>query len=292
MIAVMALRFLFYPPYVLSSRPWRYGWQRWLISHFGNMLLYGRWYQLGFAYWPYNRSRRISSPLITNIGMVPRVFKTIFTVLFLLGAVCTMLFLGNWQLQRLEWKTTILADIAKQESTDAMATALDLSNTDEFQRGFIDGEYMQVKPIRLAPRTNDGKVGYHFIQPFKTNNDNIILVNMGWVSNDTKSVTFNTKPKRIAGYLKTPDSKGSFTPNNNPDQNLWYFIDINDVRDRLGGDVHPQMLYLESPEKAIPKPFSGLPKPRNNHAQYAAFWFGMAGLLVFLSGLLIFRRKP
>lgn len=223
--------------------------------------------------------------------MVQKVFKRVFTFCFLIGAFCTLLFLGNWQLQRLEWKESVLADIAKQEATDPMTNALDLSNIQEFQRGFIEGRFMQAKPIRLAPRTHDGQVGYHLIQPFQTTDNDTLLVNMGWVSNDEEFVSFDTRLTKIAGYMKSPDPKGQFTPANFPDQNQWYFIDFDTIEKQTNLSIKDRILYLESPVSDIPKTFVGLPKPRNNHAQYAAFWFGMAGLLVLLSGLRYWQSR-
>ena len=219
-------------------------------------------------------------------------FKKIFTCITLICALFTLILLGNWQLQRLEWKQAILADIAKQQSIDPMNTPLDLSNEAEFQRGYIEGQFMQKRPIRVTPRTHDGVVGYHFIQPFQNIDGTIILVNMGWVSNDEEQVLFNTRPTKIAGYLKSPDKANAFTPKNNAENNQWYSIDINQIEDMLNAeDIHPQILYLESPKADVPMTFSGLPNPRNNHAQYAMFWFGMAGLLVILSGLVYFRNR-
>ena len=218
-------------------------------------------------------------------------FKSVVTFMVLLTVFLTLIGLGLWQLQRLEWKRIILADIAEQESVDPMTTPLDLSQSSHLSRGYLDGDFLRVKPIRLTPRTDNGRVGYHLLMPFQTTSGTIILVNLGWVSNDAETVPIPAQVKRIAGYLKSPDAAGQFTPQNNPDLNLFYSVDIDGLAGLYRTNLYPQVLYLESPLSDLPKSFQGLPKPRNNHAQYAAFWFGMAGLLIVLSGLVYWQQR-
>jgi surfeit locus 1 family protein len=221
------------------------------------------------------------------------VFKKLVTLVILIGTFCTLVFLGHWQLQRLEWKQAILDDIAKQESIDPMTKPLDLDkDTAEFQRGFITGDFLMVAPIRLGPRTMEGQVGYHVLMPYRLFDGRAVMVNMGWVVNDANSnITMPSSGNRIAGYLKTPDAPGQFTPQNNPEQNLFYSADIDAFNTYYDLELYPKILYMEFPSSENPKTFEGLLKPRNNHAQYAAFWFGMAGLLVLLSGFAYWRQR-
>ena len=220
-------------------------------------------------------------------------FKKALTITILIAAFITLIFLGNWQLQRLEWKQAILADIAEQESINAVTTPLILNDeTAEFQRGYIEGDFLMVPPIKLGPRTMEGQVGYHVLMPYRLLDGRTVVVNMGWVAN-SKDNTITMPPfrNRIAGYLKTPDVPGQFTPKNNPQQDLFYSAEINTLNNYYDLNFYPKILYMEFPPSENPKTFDGLPKPNNNHAQYAAFWFGMAGLLVLLSGYAYWRQR-
>lgn len=212
-------------------------------------------------------------------------FKTIITSLLLIGFFATLLSLGFWQLNRLAWKNDVIAKIQAQESIDPMTTAIDLSNTDDFQRGYLKGQFVKnAEFIKLQPRTHDGKVGYHVLRPFVIADMNKpIMVNMGWVENgsDIEAIQFSNVQK-IAGYMRSPDPRGTFTPNNFPMNNQWYWMDMNAVNDLYKLNFHSQILYLESPQSSLPQTFSGLPQPRNKHIQYALFWFFMAGLLPIL----------
>jgi len=217
------------------------------------------------------------------------VFKSILTICALIILFCVLIYLGNWQLDRLEWKTKILEDIKKQETTNPATIALNLAKNEDFQRGYIQGRFIGNKFIPIAPRTHEGQVGYHVIQPFETTAGDFILVNRGWIANGVEWSPFkNSQTVKIAGYLKKPDKKTAFTPPNNPENNLFYSLNINKINKIFNLNFYTKILYQEYPvadSADAPRTFSGLPKPRNNHAQYAAFWFGMAGLLLLLSGL-------
>jgi len=215
---------------------------------------------------------------------VQRVFKNVLTIAVLIGAVCVMLKLGFWQLDRLEWKNDILAKIEQFESVDANVTPLNLNNTDDFQRGYIEGSYINQKSVLIKPRTNkDAEVGYHLLYPFKARNGQNIIVNMGWHSGQTYPIPKQNR-RTITGYLKTPDKQNSFTPSNDIENSHFYSIDLHDLEKFYGVPLFNKALYLDSG-------FPTMQKPRNKHAQYAAFWFGMSGLLVFLAGLFVYKQR-
>lgn len=212
------------------------------------------------------------------------VFKNIVTCAFLLGAIYILLSLGFWQLDRLAWKTEIIKSIEAQEAVDPKTVKLDLSKDVEFQRGYIEGRFLNKLAVQIHPRTNDnGDVGYHLLYPFKTNEGQSIVVNMGWHDGETYPVP-NYNKQKITGYLRTPDEKSSFTPSNNINQNLFYSININDLERVYNIKLFGKVLYLDHV-------FPTMQKPRNKHAQYAMFWFGMAGLLPLLVLIFIWRRK-
>ena len=87
-------------------------------------------------------------------------------------------------------------------------------------------------------------------------------------------------------------SRGPFTPDNDPEANIWYWWDIPAMlaSAHVGDDagVAPFALHLlPDDDKAVPRPVaidSGL---TNNHLQYALTWFALALILIVMSGLLI-----
>lgn len=223
--------------------------------------------------------------------------KKIITAIIVLAAFCTLISLGLWQKDRLAWKESILADIAVFEATDPALTPLDLSQGYDgvrFRRGRIEGHFTAAAPVFVGPRTHDGQSGYHVLTPFRTTGGTVIIVNHGWIPAEMKG---NLPPLPdsawIAGHLREAD-KSSMTPTNQLQAGLWYWPDPDELAEFYDTDVYSALFYLETAQnmpETYPVAFDGLPKPRNKHAQYMTFWFGMAGLLLVLYGFAIFRRK-
>ena len=211
--------------------------------------------------------------------------RNLVAFIFVLSAFLILLQLGFWQLQRLDWKQDLLAKIEAQEKVDPQITPLDLENAVEFQRGFVIGQYLNKPPIILTPRTNpDGEVGYHLLYPFQTEGGDILLSNLGWHSGQTYPVPHTSK-RKLSGTLKSPQQKNIFTPNNRPDTGLWYWPDLATIQNHYEVDqIFPMILHLEGKTQN-----TAIQKPRNNHMQYAIFWFTMAGVLIILTGFSYWR---
>tara|TARA_B100001750_G_C15510824_1_gene603522 strand:- start:2292 stop:2966 length:675 start_codon:yes stop_codon:yes gene_type:complete len=220
-------------------------------------------------------------------------FKNVITLVILLGAVALMIKLGIWQLHRLEWKQAILADIEAQDNINPMTHPLDLQkDTPNFATGYIDGA-LNDNIVLIAPRTRDGEVGRDVYTVIKTDTGTNVAVNLGWVAANETPHWAGLAPNRFAGYLRTPDQPNSFIPSNMSSENQWYIYNADDFKRYYNLDsIFDKVLYasMQLPSSNI-EPFEGLPRPRNKHAQYAAFWFTMAGVLVFLSGFYIWRQR-
>jgi surfeit locus 1 family protein len=225
--------------------------------------------------------------------VVPKVFKKIIAFILICAAFITLISLGLWQVNRLKWKTRILNEIAQYEEIDASTMPLDIKNGDEFEKGFLKGRFVDtgLAPIKIAPRTHDGAVGFHIIRPFKTDDGLYLLVNTGWVSNEWPHFPkIHFEPVTIQGYLRNQEETGVFTPPNRPKDNLWYSINIDQMAKYYDLPFENYILYGQG-DYTLPTPFNDMPKPRNKHFQYAVFWFGMAGVLALLLGF-SWWRKP
>lgn len=218
-------------------------------------------------------------------------FKRILTIIFLIGGFYTLVSLGFWQLDRLKWKTDIIEKIDIQENIDPMNVQLDLSDNTPFQRGYIDAQHGDSYLFKISPRTYDGEVGHHVIGKLKTDDGIVVLINYGWIKNGEEVAFDDLYPMRAIGYLRIPDQAGAFTPQNSPENNLWYTINIKDIEKNFKlKNVHPQVLYLTSNTGNMIA-FDGLPKPRNKHMQYMLFWFLMSGVWVIMALLVYFKRS-
>lgn len=226
-------------------------------------------------------------------------FKKILAAIILLAAFCVLLSLGFWQKERLAWKEDILARIAANEDRDPASDRLDLTGNGDLQyrRGRLDGAFLTGETgLLIGPRTHDGASGYHVLSPFRTSAGRIVMVNRGWIPADMKNDPLPPPQGAswVGGYLSYA-KRPPMAPRNRPEIHLWYWPDPAAMAAYYDIDaVMPAILYMEArqnPAADYPVAFDGLPQPRNKHAQYMIFWFGMAGLLVLLSGALIFRAR-
>lgn len=217
----------------------------------------------------------------------PPVWATFFTLLSLL-ILCS---LGTWQIKRLAWKTELLVQInTAYEAEPARLSREQLyqKNSDSvfIAHGTVRGRYVYSKEIMIQPRTHNGQTGYHVITPFALEDGGGILVNRGWVPRDWKNTQSDKQKKTdVTGILRRPERANLFVPENNPDTNQWYRLDVDEIIRYLELDhMSPYILYAETSAFVLPIPHDSKWLPRNNHLQYAIFWFSMAGVLVLIFG--------
>jgi surfeit locus 1 family protein len=126
----------------------------------------------------------------------------------------------------------------------------------------------------------------------------IVMVNRGFVPEGrqdpkTRAAGQVAGTVNITGTLRWPETRGLFTPMDDPTHNLWFARDpIAIAAAKKLGPVAP--FYVEQEQ---PVPPGGLPKPGplqvvlpNNHLQYAVTWFGLALALVGVFTVWAVRR--
>ena len=94
----------------------------------------------------------------------------------------------------------------------------------------------------------------------------------------------------IEGTVRVAPAAHWVTPDNQPDHNAWYRIDLAAMAAHAGAP--PLGIYVEAAEAANPGglPIGGRPVARivNNHLQYAITWYGLAAVLLVV--YVFFRR--
>ncbi|MCB9977254.1 MAG: SURF1 family protein [Rhodospirillales bacterium] len=227
------------------------------------------------------------------------VWATVFMV------VCAVLLfrLGFWQLERHEWKASLLKSLDEAYAIDASAHPLlqigaRPEDLHEYERGYVEGEYLFDRKILLGPRLHDKAPGYHLLVPLKIGGI-ILFVNRGWVPEGYSAESDDSIRVRVTGLLRTPDRANFSVPLNNPEKNLWFRYDLEGFAKSRGiSPVLPFVLYAETEsfpadtprESLSPLPQLSRPQLSNNHLSYAFFWFTMGVLLIFFY-LLRFHNK-
>ena len=206
-----------------------------------------------------------------------------------MGVLCM---LGNWQLQRLVWKNDLQAQLdtiyAEGQAVPSLSMR-DLRGEDfTFKRGVIGGRYIADTVVFIVPRTYDGDVGKHMYAAFRMDDGGVVFVNRGWVRQDFSFLGEDGRQmprQKLTGLFKKPPRRNSFTPQNTPESDQWYHPDLVEMAHSLSLSqdeiVTDYLFLLEEDGSPAPYPAKEATRPqlRNQHLQYAGFWFIMAGVL-------------
>jgi len=214
--------------------------------------------------------------------------------------ISIMISLGTWQIHRLAWKTELLATIAARMNGDAVALPVEISNPPDwaFRHVHDGGRFAADHALWLYGRTYDGKAGIHLLVPLIRQEGDAILVDRGFIPFDHASelATYTPAdgPAEIDGVVRLPEPGGLFVPSNQPEANIWYTVDIPAMSKAAGLPLAP--VYIT----AKPTGAAGWPAAtggsegtgvRNEHLNYAIFWYSMAAVLALIY-LMSSRSRP
>lgn len=216
-----------------------------------------------------------------------------------IGILCT---LGTWQVQRLAWKENIIVRLESARAAPQHFTfdSLQSLNAQEppLAYGSVRGTLLSDKEILIGPKTNeDGMIGYHLVTPLKIHGGTI-LVDRGWVDSDAANPAHRVHltspvPVTFTGVVRRPDYN-RFSSGNNPAGDQWMRLDPAQIADAKHlGPTAPLVAYAEQADRKFDAAAMNEPgwAPRNNHRQYAIFWFSMAALLAGFYGVTIWQHK-
>lgn len=222
---------------------------------------------------------------------------TRYIVPVLIGVIGTaiLIALGIWQMQRLEWKETVLAEIEAQLSEPAVplpATpdpakhkfmSVDLAGTILPGAEFI---FTTVKGLGVRLRV---------IQAMELSDGRRILVELGVVNPDLIDRVAVEGPVTLEGMLHWPDESDAFTPDPDTANGIWYARDLDALAAAL--ETEPVLVVTSQMTPAdillLPLPLDPTAIP-NDHLQYAVTWFGLAVVWVGMTMLWLRRiaRTP
>jgi surfeit locus 1 family protein len=207
--------------------------------------------------------------------------------------------LGVWQMERREWKRDILDLIAVNQAATPM-TLDELVKGDPLRREYgrvtLSGTFLHDKEFHLAARSMKNDVGIQVVTPVRTDDGRILLFDRGWVPSTRKEPAKRAEGQvagkvELTGIVRRAQVQRQFAPDNAPDKNVWFHVDVPLMRQMAGGSPDPVLdtFFLEADATRNP---GGLPiggQTRldipNDHLQYALTWFGIALALagVYLS---------
>ena len=208
----------------------------------------------------------------------------IFVFLF----ITLFCFLGTWQLYRLQWKQDLISQISEGLKSRPIQYSLNIKKN--YQKVILVGEYNFKNQIYLYSLNNKGQPGFDVVTPFQTVNRENVLVNRGWIKKELKNnPEINYPTKNIIGMLRKANRKNIFTPENNIKENIWFSVNLEDLRKITDKKFNKFIVYLEDKNINAPKPKKITIDVPNNHLKYAITWYSISISILFY--YLYFRKK-
>lgn len=220
--------------------------------------------------------------------------------------------LGTWQVQRLKWKTDLIAKAENRLSQPPLPLPNYL-NPDviddqfDYRRVTAVGTFRHDQEMLVGPRMYDGREGYFVVTPLERKGGTKILIFRGWIEKEKRSQA--TRPlslvqgeQKIECLLRKKPGSNVFTLEGDPSIGEYYWMDI----DKMAAQTDSQPIFIQAnlnlefggeqlhPNQLIRHgiPLGTPPKVefRNTHLQYIATWYGLS---IFTTGMLIalLRKK-
>ena len=217
----------------------------------------------------------------------PKLAPTLFTI----PALITLIALGFWQIDRMEWKQNLIDQFESRMSQPSQPIPTKALNPDqhEFMRVEVTGTFDHAHEFYLIHLSRQGKPGIHVITPLlPPGGGQPILVSRGWVPFERREPS--TRPEglyegevTVTGLLRFPKPNGFIQdlviPENEPDNNTWFWLDTVALAAQSGYDAFPDYYVMseeEPPLGVFPRGRQWLLDIRNNHLEYAITWFLLA----------------
>jgi surfeit locus 1 family protein len=217
----------------------------------------------------------------------------ILPLLFGILGTAVLIALGVWQLQRLEWKEGILAEIDARMAAAPGALPADPDPArDRFLPVTANGTITDEEIDVLVSVKGTGP-GYRIIAAFETNDGRRILLDRGFVRDDQKDAPRPpVSDVTVTGNLHWPDEVDRFTPAADTARNIWFARDVPAMAAALR--TEPVMIILRTTTESapavspLPMDSAGIP---NDHLGYAIQWFGLAAVWAGMTGWLLWRIR-
>lgn len=235
--------------------------------------------------------------MIRNYYFKPRLWPTLMTIPILV-ILCV---LGNWQVDRLAWKLDLIEKMELRFGLPAVAFPSTVENPDDwiYRHITVRGRFLHMGEMPLYSIGPNGKPGYDLFTPLKTRDGRYVIVNRGWVPEQLKDQisrpdTITDGEIEVIGILRKSWIKERFAPDNEPQRNMWYYGNLQDMAQAKGlTDVFPMFLYQDKITQTNDYPLGGRSRLKvvNNHLDYAMTWYGLAIVLCVIYLIFNVRRR-
>jgi len=229
---------------------------------------------------------------IKNYIFKPSLIPSIITCALLY----TMISLGNWQLERADYKSNLQSIIESRQSIDPVDLNSLINKKEEdwlYHPVIASGEYDTQHQIYYDNQVHNMVAGYSIFTPLKLSDTSGILVNRGWLpvgksrdllpnidlpTNDTVSIT---------GLMSLPPSKGVVLSDAANGYVQWpavlQYMDTTEIEKLLGYKLLPMVLVInDSKNTALDVMPIKINMRGEKHTGYAFQWFALSLTLLII----------
>lgn len=246
-------------------------------------------------------------------AMKPKWTKpSIWFIGFMMVLMALCISLGVWQVKRLDQKLTLIARV-EQRINAAPISLPPIAEWSAFDAGIYDfhpveltGTYVPDETVLVFtnlvnPNGKQSGVGYWVVAPFKLSTGGTVFVNRGFVPETSKDLfgasSIATTPQgqqTIIGIARASEVENTFTPGPDKASRIEYVRSVPRLTAMMSADLTPIAPIYVNANATVPNalPQGGETKISfpNRHTEYALTWFSLAGVIIVMTGLMMWRR--
>jgi len=215
--------------------------------------------------------------------------KLLFPIVIGLGGIAVLLQLAFWQLDRLDWRLGVIADIDARVAADAVPLpATPDREADNYLTVIMQGAATG-EEIRFLDSGTAAGTGHRIISAFETVDGRRVMLDQGLLEiNDAEARAMPPLKDEVTvqGNLTWPDDMSE----QGPVGDEWYARNVAAMAETL--DTEPLLVVLSAASEYDPR-LSPLPVDtrniKNDHLEYAITWFLLAA--VWLSMTLFYVAR-
>lgn len=212
--------------------------------------------------------------------------RILFSLFIGLGGLVLLVGLGIWQVQRLDWKQGILADIeAKLAAPPVLLPAAPNPDQDAYLTVIMEGRPTG-QELRFLDSGTAAGTGHRIISAFELTDGRRVMLDQGLLPLYADVLPPLTQQITVQGNLIWPDD----TSTEPPIGDEWYARDVPAMAEVL--QTEPVLVIMAAAStydpRLTPLPLntSGI---KNDHLEYAITWFLLAAVWL---GMTIFYMAP
>lgn len=220
--------------------------------------------------------------------------RMILPLIFGLGGLAVLLSLAFWQVQRMGWKQTMLAEIEARIAADPVTIPADPDRPRD-NRLSVAADVMIEGPEAhvLTSRKFTGP-GYLVQVPARLSDGRRVILDMGFIPEAQKDEARPAGPYRIVGNMLWPNEVDGFTPDPNTEKNIWFARDADKLAQAFG--IASDDPYIIAVRQVVEGDYGTEPVAigadiPNDHREYAITWFSLALCWLGMTAYLLWRIR-